>query len=468
MFYPSSCLGGWTNVTKATGKPDVIGEKGFSNLNSAILPENTSADLFCGGFTGEIPPNKDPKVLILRVAWSQTGSTSTPEVIEGESFASSTGVILYASTSPDFISTEGTTTATTTPVQDATTSEVAPKIEQPVKQIREKATTTESTSSPQTRTWLPTLIAFLKVFTQNVYAEDTTTLPTEPTVSTAPSATTETATQTNTTTSTQSLPIDITSTSVATGTQHDVPIDTPAPQKKEVPVDPLVAPVDTPVVATHGTSTDVATSSMSGLATTTEATSTAKYPPFFEIEYTLDGVIWTTLGGVALKELQATQFEIPIPENATWDDLSKLQIHVKRVSNVDVSPTIFLDGMTLEIETQDFTGKRRNQKIVDIVNNTPQVFVKDVDQGDDVSLFVMSSSTHGVALYNASGTLLYTTQAKENENFYSVHDLDYGSYTFVLTDDKDWCAGKTYEECTATSTNVFKGTITFKVTRPLY
>jgi hypothetical protein len=541
MFYPSSCLGGWTNLTKATGKPDVENESGFSNLNAAILPENTQTDLFCGGFTGDIPPNKDPKLLILRIAWSLTGSTSTPEgpsSIEGVPFASSTGVILDApaSSSPSFTSpAEGVSTstdqqATTTetpalaPAQE-TTQEVVPVSAEPTQPAPESvsvpvqevvpapAPTPEPAQpapapvsvpaqveekTPQSSRWLPNLISFLKVYTSYAYAEDVVPQDT-PVVNPVPETTpintpTETPAVAPVEPSPLVAPVDTptsgetsqgtqvtASDAVATTTQADVPLDTPAetPKTETVKVeDPLVSPVDTPVTTpidtssatstTSGSSTDVIATSTEEVATSTEATSTSKYPPFFEVEYTLDGATWTTLGGVALEELQSTQFEIPIPENASWDDLSKLQIHVKRVSNVDKAPTVFLDGMTLEVETQDFQGKRRMQRINDIVVDGEGLFANQSVQEEVVNLFVRSSSTHGIAMYDASGTLMYTTQLKDSDNYFPVNELEYGTYNYIITDDLDWCAHKTFDECTATSTEGYKGYIKFTIARPLY
>lgn len=438
MFYPTSCLGGWSNLSKATGKPDTDKENGFSNLNSAILPENTTADLFCGGFVGDIPPNKDPKLLVLRITWSTEGSTSTKEapglldMIEGGSFASSSGAILDApaSSSPSFTLTEDATsteiqieevaTTTETQTQVATTTETFPKEVAPQEIIKEETKPKEEsistpasapevapspqtsveqnpqpeivpeviptpeTQAPQSSTWLPKLISFLKVFSPYAYAQEQassseTTLPPVVVKVEAPIDVQTTATVT---------PMLITEPiigTVATSTQADVPIDTPVVESKiEIIEDPLTSPVNTPEIAsstdeiienkntstvdennpltapintpeietlTSTSTSEIATSTLE-IATSTEITSTTtvKYPPFFEVEYTLDGITWTPLGGVALEELKATQFGIPIPENASWDDLSKLQIHIKRVENVDNAPTVFLDGITLEVE----------------------------------------------------------------------------------------------------------------------
>lgn len=436
MFYPSSCLGGWTNVAKATGKPDA--DEKYTNANSAMLPQNTAAELFCGGFAGEIPENKDPKVLILRIAWSKEGETGVEDLaststVVGSDFASSSGIILDATgtPAPDFrlaSSTEATSTET---------------IKLPA----------ESTSSPQSGIVPSSFMSLLKHLFMSVYAQEETATPetqsipptTDPVFPQEPQVEPPVVEQPSST--------DVSS----------VPIDTP-PESTTTPENALISPVDTKGT---GTTTEQSNASTSTAQTTTEeATSTQHASSFFEVEYTFDGVTWNFLGGVSLEDLRATQFEIPIPENVSWDDLSKLQIHVKRVENADQAPTIFLDGMTLEVEVQDLEGRKREQVITNVVSTSEQFAGKGGVNGDAPFLLVMSSSTYGVVLYDASSTQIYRTQAAQNENAYPVDTLPYGNYILVATNDLNWCANQTYEECThATSTYV--GEVVFTVARPI-
>ena len=72
VFYPSACLGGWNNPDHASGKPE--GDQGkrdddYTSDNSAVL-SNISAQIFCGGFKGEIPPESEPKSIRVSFFWT--------------------------------------------------------------------------------------------------------------------------------------------------------------------------------------------------------------------------------------------------------------------------------------------------------------------------------------------------------------------------------------------------------------
>lgn len=469
MFYPSSCLGGWTNVENATGKPDADG--GYTDGNSAILPSNTQTDLFCGGFNGDIPDNKDPKVLILRVAWSTEGkmveSEATTTVV-GTNFASSSKEILEATTTPEFqlatttaTSTGPTATSTENKANDTSSStpppstQTAPAVDTPEENLP------ISTSTPQS------FFDFFKHFFLSAYAQETSDAASSSTPSSDQKSDTPSVTLSATSSNgAASLPAISSTSSIeeetieATSDPSTVPVDTPPAStttQESMKENPLVDPINTLGEASSSeTLTDALVS----------ATATPEKPPFFEIEYTFDGVTWNTLGGVALEDLQATQFEIPIPEHATWSDLSKLQIHIKRVENVDRAPMVFLDGIALEIEVQDAEGRVKETAIKDVLN-TNQQFIGTSTNEDTPSLFVMSSSSYGVVLYDASGTLMYRTQAAQNQNYFPVEDLPYGNYTLVATNDPNWCANMTYDECKGAS-STYVGEIHFTVARPVH
>jgi hypothetical protein len=452
-FYPTSCLGGWTNVGKATGKGETIDGSPFTDANSAILPANTVADLFCGGFKGDIPDNKDPKVLVLRILWSTHGSTSTETQVSGNNFASSTQMLLdgTSSSSPSFIltPTDATTTSasTTNSTQQSTTtsnstqenSSSTSTVSVPSVDIDTKSTSSDSVP-PQSILYNNNLLSFLKRYISVAYAqEDTTTQATDVTV---------------TTSATTSL--------IDTLVSKVEDIITPATDTL-----PVSQPESSTTIATSTDTTSSATSTTDN-ASTTVSTSTDKLPPLFTIEYTLDGTTWIHLADVAQEELPASQFEIKVDNTVSWDDLSNLQIRIKRSTAVDTAPTIYLDAMSLEVELQDIQGKRKEQKITNIVNANDSFVGKASTQGDDVTLTVDASSTFGVALYDASGTLIYTSQVLQNENYFPVTSFPYGSYYLVATDDINWCANKVYDDCVATTTGTFRGQVSFQVVRPMY
>ncbi len=70
-FFPTSCRGGWENVEKAQGAPNVVegGTEKYSDLNSASLV-NTGTQIYCGGFKGEIPQDAVQKKIVLKFSWT--------------------------------------------------------------------------------------------------------------------------------------------------------------------------------------------------------------------------------------------------------------------------------------------------------------------------------------------------------------------------------------------------------------
>ena len=68
---------------------------------------------------------------------------------------------------------------------------------------------------------------------------------------------------------------------------------------------------------------------------------------FLEISYTLDSVNWTALGKINKNNWRDAQFELPL---TNWADIQKVQIEIKAIPTVDEQPTIYLDGMWLEVE----------------------------------------------------------------------------------------------------------------------
>jgi hypothetical protein len=401
IFHPSACLGGWNGVEKAVGESETSEGVAFSNINSAILPENTVADLFCGDFKGEVPEDSEPKMLMLRIAWSVEGSTST-QVIEGESFASSTTEILDApaSTSPDFLliePTPATTTDTDTSSSTQTETNVTPQEQSgangaesatpapeviPPTEVQVQEPTVEPTPEPvvppepsplppvepTTETTPPQsynisskLFALVRGVFEKAYAQEEQSITTQTTETQTPELPASVVTvpvpepfvepaQEQVQPSVLEIPVDtppVTNEEVVQPSVLETPIND-APQESAKGEENTIATTTTETTSTvesGATTTDINTASSTENATTTESAQ-----PLFEVLYSLDGVTWSVLGGVTLEALRATQFQVPLPEGSSWRELSKLQIHIKRVASVDKAPTIFLDAITLEVE----------------------------------------------------------------------------------------------------------------------
>lgn len=70
VFYPSACLGDWTNTDLAVGKPQTLSEE-FNYNNSAVYIGGNS-DIYCGGFSGSIPADVSLLAVKLKIYWQQS------------------------------------------------------------------------------------------------------------------------------------------------------------------------------------------------------------------------------------------------------------------------------------------------------------------------------------------------------------------------------------------------------------
>jgi hypothetical protein len=81
-LYATTCLGGWENPHLATGAPEAFRPNGsvFNDANSARLSGDVHAQIYCGGFAGEIRESTIPKRILVKFS----ASTAEPEAIQPE------------------------------------------------------------------------------------------------------------------------------------------------------------------------------------------------------------------------------------------------------------------------------------------------------------------------------------------------------------------------------------------------
>jgi hypothetical protein len=141
IFYPETCLGGWVNPQYAQGEQETTSngdESQFTKHNSAVLPKNTNAEMYCGNFKGEFDSATRPTKIIVSLALTKGSdlliedqiesglvATSSLEVVETLS-ASSTDVSLSSST----IDTILVQASSTDSSQEATTTSSAQTIDE--------------------------------------------------------------------------------------------------------------------------------------------------------------------------------------------------------------------------------------------------------------------------------------------------------------------------------------------------
>lgn len=415
IFYPNSCLGGWENVTKATGKPETEEGGIFSDLTSALLPANSVADVYCGDFKGDIPESTVPQKLVLRIAWSKDGQMLGTTTIESSNFASSTQEILDtpASTTPVIVS-------TTTDFQQDNVATSSPEDITP-------------TSTPTSSTIVHSIIAFLERFVEPAFAqEDVTATPvdTPPAPSETPAVETAPVVHVETTEGTAIVPT----------------IDTPA------------TATDTSAITTATTTEITATSTDNSSATGTTDTVVsqdihASSTALFEVQYTFDGKNWNVLARVGQNELQSSQFEIPLDASSTWGDLSHLQISIKRLTTVDDTLTIYLDGMLLEVGYVKDEGikieatddpKKYDVAISDVVGISTTV---NQNEGGKYLLIGVSGGGQLVVYNNKTDNVAFSSGIGSDPVTINLYNFDTGEYTAIITNDSNGCSGVSRLTC---------------------
>jgi hypothetical protein len=153
IFYPENCLGGWINPQYAQGEQQTTSngdEVQFTKHNSAVLPKNTDAEMYCGNFKGAFDQATKPTKILVSLALTKGDDLLMEDKIESGSFASSALQILDAASSTDISFTLASSTASSTLVHasssESTASSSATSSTLGGVQETTTATTTETTS----------------------------------------------------------------------------------------------------------------------------------------------------------------------------------------------------------------------------------------------------------------------------------------------------------------------------------
>lgn len=311
FLYASSCLGGWKGVDKVTGVPEVAGDAkvAYSEENSASL-YNKQTQIYCGGFSGQIPDGANRTKVALRFSWGTEGEQKKSEKEESKDDSSLPEIkILETATtsSPD---------TTTEPSFEEQTPVELPESEKPVPEEKPEE---EPVSAEAEVSWLRSIVPI--AFAQEEVTESI-----------------------------------VTDESVGESVQEEV-----------VPVVPEAKEEGEVVTAT---SSDKETASSSEASETADnASSTATTSPrsyispifdentdkdnaIFEVLFTMDNEEWYPLGYVS-RINNDIQFELPLELFTTAEDFSKLQISLKTIERFDDTPKIYLDSMWLEVSYLD-------------------------------------------------------------------------------------------------------------------
>lgn len=84
VFYPETCLGGWINPQYAQGEETTSNGDAvqFNKNNSAVLPKNTNAEMYCGNFKGTFDTATKPTKIIVSLALTKGPDLSLEDRME--------------------------------------------------------------------------------------------------------------------------------------------------------------------------------------------------------------------------------------------------------------------------------------------------------------------------------------------------------------------------------------------------
>ncbi len=365
-LYASTCLGGWKDVDKVTGVPEVAGDASveYSEKNSATL-YNKQTQIYCGGFTGQIPDGVNRTKVALRFSWGVEGviRDTVPQRDNQETNSVGNTTIIESDTASGTSETSGG-------VQSDNSESVEPAQEEevPVEAQQEPAVESESVS------WWRQLVP--QAFAQEEVIEDV-----GPVDEVMVEPTTPEATQLKETTTAQ-----------ATSTDES--------KDEEISL-------ETDEILASSTASSSATSTQRSYVSPIFDENTSKDNALFEVLFTLDNENWYPLGYVS-RINNDIQFELPLELFTSVEDFNKLQISLKTVERFDETPKIYLDSMWIEVSYLGVDedplappGTRGGDVIMSSVS-TPETTLVTVFRG--VKLETLSNITSLLASTTATGT----------------------------------------------------------------
>ncbi|MBP6884285.1 MAG: DUF2341 domain-containing protein, partial [Candidatus Pacebacteria bacterium] len=375
-FFPTTCLGGWQHPENAQGAPNV--DKGaplerFSSSNSAVL-ENSSAQIYCGTFSGEIPQDTLPKNFILSFNWSVDNGNiehDKPQPFETSSGSSSAGeesVLVPVVSTDDSVSTNSSSeTSENDSNSSSDTVLSAPPVVPPTESAESVIVTPET--PPDIAPPASDTQSFLDIFSINkAQAEDE--VPSPPVAETVaePKPEAEVVEVVN------KVPvIEIKEEAPVVTPSTEVKVETPAVE--DVGVTPSVETNEVPS-SEDVTIGEVSSSEPSEVISPDLSVVASEAPTdiFATVTYTLDGSSWHKLGDVEQSNWQHSRFELPL--NA-WDDMSHLQVAIASVQSLDTQPILYLDAMQVEVDYEE--GKILQKPTVVIQNEDALVLDGKID-----------------------------------------------------------------------------------------
>ena len=477
IFYPETCLGGWVNPHYAEGELQTTSNgdaSSFNKNNSAVLPKNTNAELYCGSFKGKFNHMTKPTKILVSLALSKGDELLLQDTIESGSFSSSSRAILDTTPATDvsFTLTASTTqVGTTTSSASSATSTIT----------NTSATTTTASGTPPhagastletpTPSVIEGVIQSLKDTVDTIVKSVTGGQDTPPTAPSPKDTPTPTPIAPESTPTPLPAPTSYFPSTAPSFSQTILSYVVPKvfAQSTTLPSIESGASMSTSMDATTTTivgatsslvhvevstsSSEVGTSTV--LATTASSSSENQFQNnFLEVFYTFDGITWLPLGELNEISMKYRTFEIPVTASTTWSDMSQLQIKIQAKKHLDETPTIYLDGIKVEVlydtpsslthAHPDFARDtflkdttKNNIQVVNIINNDStykEIWYKELDASSTVST---TSDMWSKIDFDEQGTAYTLLHLHEHTIFFVdsiknmlwAYDVTKGTYT---------------------------------------
>ncbi len=367
-LYATSCLGGWANPQLAEGEPDLAPEADpelFTSKNSAAL-DGVMAQIYCGGFKGDVPLDAAPKKVTLNLSWAVLPGGKLPQL-----------PVVTPAPSGGTVNVD----PVATPEQQVEALLDAPAAEEvlleslPPEPVADPAPVVEPVPEPQ----LPesARLPFIRAALAQELAPPE--LAPDPAAEPAPAVELK-----------EAPPTDVAPTD-AVAPEQPVPEPTakdepPTSKPNELTPDPgPSAPIPTPQ-----------------LPQDTE-------PAFLEIAYTLDGEAWTTVAKVTSQSWRGLAVELPL---ASWEELATVQVALRSLPTVAEQPTVLLDSLYLAVTYSADAANVQEQP--DFTRDTVLQLLADGDV-NLVRVFSESRQRQQLWVYQAAGEGTWTLVSEEPE-----------------------------------------------------
>ncbi len=349
ILYASSCLGGWENTAYSAGPPEVKKENTnnqvtFSQDNSAVLAANAYSEIYCGGFSGPTLQETIPKKIQVMFSWK----AELPEDLQAQIYDDEVTIVTSASTThitEEMVDDNATSTTTTI------------------------TTTTITTTQPETND-IPSSAQVIQAI-ENILETHEEIQEAKPEPKPEPESESENIESEVLEVQTNEVEQDSTEAQTTNSvTEEDTASETPVPaeevqeeevqgqsesiQESEESSEPVswLHYIIQPVFAEENTSST--TLENNTVAGDTHEQESVSYG-LVEIVYTLNGQDWISLAEISEDEFDSTILEIPIDKVSDWNDISKIQIGIRKLPQIhkDV-PVIYLDSVWLNVEYSNF------------------------------------------------------------------------------------------------------------------